>query len=137
MSETHCVECGSAFPIRQPGYVGGTGYATRPEDGERICYECCAKHDRETMIKHGKIALYLVKTGNKARNMGLDYHDVYEISNWPGTLKFKVQPGAVKPFRHPFSRDALIAYCVGPDGATWSAKNIGDNEIAHCRRIKG
>lgn len=126
-----CGQCGGPF-IR----IGGApGYGTRP-DGVRVCYACCAENDERDMIATGKATLYLVKTGRVDRMaMGLDKPFVWEVSNWPGTWRRRTF-GAPQAFNHPFTRHAVIAYFAGPDGFVWSARNIGDSQIAHCRRLK-
>lgn len=129
-----CGQCGAPFCASGLG----AGYGIRASDHMRICYACCGDNDRRDMIETGRAVLYLTSTRKAERPAGsLIRHVVYEVTNWPGSLRFKVQPGAVRSFRHPFARNAKIAYFTGPDGATWSAKNIGDSDIAHCRRIKG
>ena len=132
-----CGCCGGPFyPRHWPGGGGSPGYGVRP-DGTRICYECCADDDRKQMIEgDGRITLYLVETTKVDRMAcGLDKPKVWEITNWPGTLRLRCY-GPPKSFHHPFARHAVMAYFRGPDGKTWSAKNVGDNQIAHCRRLK-
>ena len=92
------------------------------------------------MKAHGKIALYLTKTGQIDKNaMGLDKPPGWQIGNWDNSFSIKTF-GVPRKFRHPFSRNAsamaVIVYFPGPDGHVWSARNIGDNDIAHCRRLK-
>lgn len=115
-----CAACGATKPVQTNG---GTGYACR-DDGALICYACCAITDRENILRDGKACLYLTKTDAKH----------WEVINWPGTLRFAAYH--VAPMRHPWARQARIAYFTGPDGKRWYAKNIGDSQIAHCRRLK-
>lgn len=117
-----CDECLSALPINLPGHFGGVGYAIGRQ-GESFCYACCAKHDRANMVADGKSVLYLAKQDDGS----------WAVTNWPGSLSFPAR--GVRKMRHPWARHALIAYFTGPDGRTWSAKNIGDSQIAHCRRL--
>lgn len=111
-----CDDCGKEKPTQKEG---GTGYG-KTKDGKVVCYDCCALRDKADMVERGNTTLYLVG---------------HEVTNWPGTLRFPVT--SLRAFRHPFSRHAVMAYFDGPDGSRWSAKNIGDTQIAHCRRLKG
>ncbi len=92
--------------------------------------------ERSIMIDQGKITLYLTDTG-KVDNMamGLDKPNEWRIGNWDNSFSIKTF-GVPRKFRHPFSWQATIVYFPGPDGHVWSARNIGDNQIAHCRRLK-
>jgi hypothetical protein len=110
---------GSGQGCAGSGYDGGTGYGYRGADRAPLCYDCCAMIERRDMIETGRGNLYLV--GKK-------------LSDWPGLLTFTVIWKV--PFHHPFSRSAVIAYFVGPDGKPWSAKRIGDMDLCHSRRIK-
>jgi len=126
-----CGQCGG--PFYASGFTPGYGYA---ESGLRICYACCGDNDRQSMIETGKATLYLVKTNRPDRMApGLDKPSVWEVINWPGSWRRRTY-GPPKRFNHPFTRDAWIAYFAGPDGHVWSARNIGDSQIAHCRRLK-
>lgn len=117
----HCNRCRQIKETA--GHGGGTGFAVRPDD-TLICYACCGQTDRLDMLATGKAVLYLSKSAA----------DDWHVGNWPGTLKFRT--GQPRKFRHPWSRHAVMAYFTGPDGKPWSAKNIGDSQIAHCRRLK-
>lgn len=118
-----CSSCRQIKPMRQDG---GTGYAVT-FDGVLHCYACCAVTDRSRMCAGERTVLYLVK-----RIVG--GAPLWFVENWPGTLSFR----ATDPvrFNHPFSPQAQIVYFTGPDKARWSARNIGDSQIAHCRRLK-
>ncbi len=88
------------------------------------------------MEKHGKISLYLIETNKiDTMAMGLDKPMIWKITNFDNSFSIKTF-GVPRKFRHPFSRMASIVYFPGPDGHVWSARNIGDNDIAHCRRLK-
>jgi len=88
------------------------------------CYACCGQTDKLRLQEQGKGILYL--TG--------DARQGWTLVNWPGTLTIK--PSCVRRMHHPFAHQAWIAY-FRMGGANWSAKNIGDSQIAHCRRLKG
>ena len=116
-----CDECFRALPINPPGAFT-TGYGIS-RDGVVCCYDCCAKHDKASMLADGRAVLYLAKQEGGS----------WAITNWPGSLSFPAR--GVRKMRHPWARTARIAYFTGPDGHEWSAKNIGDSQIAHCRRL--
>lgn len=102
-----------------------TGYGV-DSDGKRYCYTCCAQRDLSDMIETGRATLYLVdgSDGQSPR-----------VTNWPGSLFFTV--GHVRKGRHNIARVQRTAYFRGPDGATWIARQYGENsDIARCRRLK-
>lgn len=113
-----CDRCRFIKPVQTEG---GTGYGYPAGSDRMHCFACCGQTDRLDMIKTGKATLYLSKDGNG-----------WKITNWPGTLTIK--PSHVRSMNHPFACKAYIAYFRFA-GASWSAKNIGDSEIAHCRRL--
>lgn len=118
-------QCGDCHQIKPVQTDGGTGYATGPTDKPHalICYACCATRDCAEMRERGIATLYFT-IANDGRK---------EITNWPGTLRFQVTYAA--KFRHPFSKcGAWRGEFTGPDGKLWRFRNIGDNQIAHCRR---
>ena len=57
----------------------GAGYA-RDSKNNKICYECCAKEDKKNLLNLPKKEKYMLYLSG-------DY-----VTNWPGTLKFKVRP---------------------------------------------
>jgi len=103
--------------------MAGVGYATNSA-GERVCYACCAVADEKQMQEDGKITLYLESSPTREANT---------VTNWPGSLKFRVV--FWKKSKHAFGHNMIIAYFKDSNGAWWSAKNIGDTQIAHCRRL--
>jgi hypothetical protein len=118
-----CADCGQVKPVHTDG---GTGYATAPNDKPNglICYECCAIRDRAEMKQRGIATLYYTREIGKGEQIG----------NWPGTLTFRVLTS--RRFNHPFASEAYLGEFLGPDGELWRFRNIGDNQIAHCRRAK-
>lgn len=128
MSETFdCARCGEPKPIQKNG---GTGYANT-DDG-RVCYDCCAIRDKQTMVETNKIALYLTLVKDDPLNPQSHVH--WEVTNWPGTLRFKVR---VRQSDHNFAGkngrcDAWFIF----DGSVWHGVNIGDNQICRCKRTK-
>jgi hypothetical protein len=111
-----------------------TGYAIlcdKIDGGKRkICFACCAKRDKKEMIESGhskRLPLYLGK--------GKDEN--WEVSNWPGTLRFPVK--ARWTGNHNWYHVGKIEYVrfIGPDKKVWSGKCVGDwTQIVHCKRTK-
>lgn len=131
-----CSVCGKHCKKQTPF---GTGYAT-DEDGGRICYSCCADLDRSYMVDNGKHdGLYLVHNrDHKAPAVGMcgSGGAPYYVTNWPGTLKFAVY--GVRKSWHNFAghNGRRDFWFYGPDGFVWHGVNIGDNDLARCRRTK-
>jgi hypothetical protein len=116
-----CCDCSQEFPV---SHNGGTGYAREPDTWRFVCYGCCGKRDRAAMIERGKATLYL--TIRNAAN---------EVTNWPGTLRFRT--GAPHVSRHNIAGKRYDVWFTGPDGKTWHGVQYGDNtQICHCRRTK-
>lgn len=119
----YCAKCKRTKPTSKDG---GTGYA-RTDRGELVCYACCAEGDREWMKQHGKTVLYLTQSATEDGG-------TWRISNWPGTLKFDVW--GLRTSWHNIGRMRYDCWFHGPDGFVWHAVNIGDNQIARCKRTK-
>ena len=98
-----------------PGY--GIG-----KDGRTNCFDCCAKIDEANMIATGRF------TGYITRNLS-------QVSNWPGSLWFPVRSW-VRSSHNMAHTGRFDFWFVGPDGYEWHGVNIGDNEIARCKRTK-
>lgn len=112
-----CSNCGQTKPV---GTSGGTGYGYNA-DHSIICYECCAVQDRAEMIETGRAVLYLTDG---------------EVTNWPGTLRFKV--GQIRKGRHNMAGVRRDFWFAGPGNTTWHGVQYGENsQVAWCRRIKG
>jgi hypothetical protein len=115
-----CAKCGLKKPVQNQG---GTGYATN-DANERVCYACCADVDREYLRSHDRISLYLSK----------DKTGHYEITNWPGTLRFS--PYRVREGRHNIAGSRYDAW-FSFEGAGWHGVQYGENtQIIHCRKAK-
>jgi len=117
-----CADCGETIKYVNKSGCGGTGYATVREDGieKKVCYRCCAKRDCAEMAATGRIVLYLT-----AGSM---------VTNWPGTLKFRVAHS--RPGRHNFAGRMVSVWFTDSDGREWYGRNIGDNQILRCKRLK-
>lgn len=98
----------------------GTGYGTYL-DGKRYCYSCCALRELSDMQSTGKAVLYLTNE---------------DISNWPGTLRFRILHKRVS--RHNWGlkrRD--VWFRIPQDNHLWHGYQIGDNsQLLHCKRTK-
>lgn len=100
----------------------------RLENGDLVCYDCCADLDRAAMKEHGKIQLYLVK-----RDSG------WMVTNWPNTLQFSAmvtvhKDGHYSPLcGYMERRDCWFSF----DGHLWHGKSVGDwTEVCHCKRLQ-
>lgn len=122
-----CDDCDEA--IASPGqlsfdYYGGTGYGI--VDGRKVCYACCGKRDRQTMIDRGIFTGYLT----------VDRHGMRFV-NWPDSLRFDVaehRRSEASCFGRRISR--IDAWFRGPDGFMWHAVCRGDMDLATARRLK-
>lgn len=139
-----CHQCKQVKPVKT---TGGTGYAYYDDD-RPVCYDCCGENDRKEMIEVGKIVLYLsCEPARKLRRPnGLPYtpetlHEgpgrktAGEVTNWPGTLRFKCH---TRVGRHNIAGYRYDCWFTGPDGKQWHGVTYGDNtQLCHCRRLKG
>ena len=117
-----CKTCG--YAITSSNEVG-TGYAIN-ESGDMVCYSCCAKEEKRWMIENGKIDLYLIRRDN--------LESMYEVSNWPGTLRFPVR--CVKTGKHNIAKVRKDVW-FNFDGYVWHGVQYGnDSEICHCKKTK-
>jgi hypothetical protein len=117
-----CFRCREVKPLQTSG---GTGYGA-DGNGNLICYSCCADIDREDMRRTGKATLYLTA--------GAD--GTADVTNWPGTLRFRTGP--VRRGRHNMAGTRYDVWFTGPDGKEWHGVQYGENtQIVHCKRVKG
>jgi hypothetical protein len=127
-----CDRCNQTI-IRPSEYLPGYGTI----DGQKLCYACCADVERESMIRTGKATLYLVSSNETILNgnaAGLS-RKVYEVTDWPGKLRFSVPH--VRRSVHNLATWRYDFQFTGPDGKVWSGVNYGDNtQIARCKRLK-
>jgi hypothetical protein len=101
-----------------------TGYGN-DKDGNPICYPCWGEIDKEWMVKHGKITLYLTRGNNE---------DV--VCNWPGSLMFLVK--RLRTGRHNIAGTQTHVWFTGPEGKTWWGRQYGRwSELCHCKRLGG
>jgi len=104
----------------------GTGYATT-NDGAIICYACCAKRDYATMLHAGD-----------SRSLPLYWDpNTREVTNWPGSLRYKVALTDIKTGRHNIGRSRTDVWFAPGDGYIWHGVQIGDwNTVCHCKRTR-
>ncbi len=124
-----CSKCHQSKEVRNSG---GIGYG-KNDQGEKFCYDCIADLDRQIMIDTGhsrNLPLYLI---NKQFHLNDRFSDG-EVSNWPGTLKFRCR---VKRGNHNIARYRYDVWFNGPDGYVWHGVQIGEwTQICHCKRTK-
>ena len=114
----HCVKCN-----QDKEYVSDftTGYA-RTDNG-KVCFDCCAKQDKEYMRATGHIDLYLV-----------DDQTLPRVTNWPGTLSIPCT--GVKIGNHNIAGrryDVWFAF----EGYWWHGVQYGHNtQVCHCKKTK-
>ena len=126
MKETLCVRCGGVC-------TGRVGYRREPgkaNDGP-YCYSCCAVGERIQMQETGKATLYLTRkmimTGKGLRP------GAFEITDWPGRLRFDVQ--FIKEGRHNIAGTRIDVWFLGPKGIMWHGTQYGKNtDLVHCKR---
>ena len=129
MDHKVCSDCGATCV----GSGINTGYATLRDTGAVICFECCGKRDRATMIETGhskNLPLYLrtvVQPGGT--------HGKSEVTNWPGTLRFPVW--GLTQGRHNMARTRTDIWFNGPDGRVWHGVQYGNfTQVVHCKRTR-
>lgn len=125
-----CKICRLEKPVQTNG---GTGYAV-DNQGQKVCYACCAYVDRQEMVKEGRIVLYLTcepayfvkhPLGRKTRGT---------VSNWPGTLTFNCH---TRTGKHNIAGIRYDCWFTGPDGYEWYGVGYGENsQIVRCQRTK-
>ena len=129
--EFTCVDCGKTKPVTKPG---ATGYVIRATDNNlnklagKICFACCAINDWQVMQAKGhskNLPLYL-SSNNNGR---------WEVSNWPGTLRFKV--AEYRQGRHNWAGTRTDVWFIDRAGRQWHGVQIGENtQVCHCKRLK-
>ena len=121
--EFTCDECGQHI-VHKSDLT--TGYAI---DGQnrKICYECSADIDRQSMVETGHsrhLPLYLTISDGK-----------HEVTNWPGTLRFRATHH--RTGRHNLGGTRTDVWFVGPDGYIWHGVQISEqSQVCHCKRTK-
>lgn len=102
-----------------------TGYGI-DADGHKVCFACCGKADAEMMRRDGRMTLYLTRIPGTFR---------FRVSNWPDSLSFPVS--VAWGGKHNLGGRVTFVRFIGPDGAVWSGRQVGDNsQLCYCRRTK-
>jgi len=113
-----------------------TGYGRDYDTGDIICFQCCGEQDKDTMAecKPGdKFTLYLTLYNGWSKDRKLV--DFPKVSNWPGTLKFRVQSWVTG--RHNWGLNRYDVWFKDHTGAWWWGVQYGDNtQIVHCKKLK-
>lgn len=93
------------------------------KDHNKICYDCVAELDRQTMIDQGN-----------SNHLPLYFdNDRMEVTNWPGTLRFPVT--GARHGGHNIAGQRVDLWFWGPDGYQWHGVQYGTfTQIAHCKR---
>lgn len=113
---TEVLDCGH---VPSPHDANTTGYGVTP-GGLAMCWDCCARLDESTMDTNGRIALYLHER---------------EVTNWPGSLKFRVVEK--RKSRHNIAGVRYDVWFHDRHGKTWHGVQYGNNtQVVRCRRLK-
>lgn len=143
--EFTCALCGIAKVYTKEG-GGTTGYAHRLDSDEKVCFDCCAREDIAFMRAHDRITLYLNVPDQMPFSVG--YYPgtgpatsrtpatgEWTVTNWPGTLSFKVIRRSFGA--HNVAGRRYDVWVNGPDGHVWHGVQYGDmTQICRCRRTK-
>lgn len=122
INEYDCFKCHKHITYNTEGQVGA-GYGLDENDNP-ICYNCCAIVDRDTMDEEGWFVLYLVKRDK-------DYY----VSNWPGTLEYKVDSYSYG--RHNIAGTRVDVWFTDYKGKKWWGARYGNNtQLCRCKRLK-
>lgn len=132
MTVIHCTVCGEIIPSAPKGAIT-TGYGLDAVTGSPVCYGCCAKRDMEDMRSSGRATLYLHMTPVRIKR-GWKMLDGIKISNWPGSLEFKVLNDTAKISQTNWGLTRVDVWFEF-DKFVWHGKLIGDNtQLLHCRK---
>jgi hypothetical protein len=113
----------------------GTGYGIN-RAGRLSCYACCGIEDRKSLIETGKQIGYLSydQEPKLYRRTGLDFLKNGKYGNWPGT--FTIPISSVRRSFNNFGA-VRLDFWFTLEGARYWGVNIGDNQLARVKRIKG
>lgn len=115
-----------------------TGYGTT-QDGEIHCFDCCALDDIDQMKETGEIVLYLTMKDDQlpgeTTGKTYGYMTPETLTNWPGSLKFKILSWSRG--RHNWGLPRFDLWFKGPDNKIWYGRFIGKwTQLTYCRRTK-
>lgn len=114
-----------------PSGITDNGYGTY-NNGDILCFACCAERDKAVMRKTGRAVLYL-KSGEFPKHYyGANYADG-KVVNWPGTLSI---PCRIKKGSHNIAGTRYDVWFIF-EGHNWHGVQYGENtQICRCRRLK-
>ena len=120
MEKVFCADCGKE--CKSDGF--GTGYGIERSTNKKICYDCCAKRDLEELnsleIGKGRVIQYLNWRTN-------------EVTNWPGTMRFKV---VCKEGFHNIARVQRNVWFSYKGKRFHGVQYGNDSEICYIKRVK-
>ena len=106
--------------IVKPTDTLAVGYG-KNDNGEKVCYPCCAERDKEYMREHGKITLYLDDK-------------VDTVSNWPGSLRIKVIDRKIG--KHNWNVERTDVWFQFEGNMWWGVHYGSSHQLINCRRLK-
>lgn len=110
------------------------GYGKTAE-GKKHCYECCAKQDRESMLRLGKTCLYLtIDTEVNSHGSNQWVHGDHKLTNWPGSFEIKIK--CLKKGNHNIAGNRYDLWFEFEGGQWWGVQYGDNTQIAHCKRLK-
>lgn len=128
-----CMDCKETKPVHTDG---GTGYA-RTRAGRKVCYACCAVRDVKDMQRTGRAVLYLTRKANVGEGLGYMHSwqpHLWEVTNWPGTLRFTV--AQLRKGHHNIAGERVDVWFHDSNGTTWHGVQLGSNtQIVRCKRL--
>lgn len=100
------------------------------ENGNTLCYACCAERDRKSMRETGQRVLYLTR---ETTSETLKTYRHY-VTNWPGSLKIQVYYS--KTGRHNMARKRTDVWFTF-EGYVWHGTQYGSgSDLCYCKRTK-
>lgn len=112
-----CSVCGQAKPVPTDSCTTGYGYDA---ENRKVCFACCAIRDKAQMDADGKTVLYLGEN---------------EVTNWPGTLRYRVWRMVIG--RHNMAGKRFDVWFHDHLGKSWHGVQYGEmTQLCHCRRLK-
>ncbi|MFA4973549.1 MAG: hypothetical protein WC683_13125 [bacterium] len=129
---TVCDECHKAIEVPEGSVT--TGYGVDKE-GRKVCFSCCAEHDKATMAEGQDPVLYLTEQKSPEGNGFLRRA---EVSNWPGSLKFPAVVVARSKQYTPSGGqyDRVTAHFRDHLGRPWRIEVRGDMQCGRSRLLK-
>lgn len=110
----YCVDCPQASGLKRVvyEYAGGTGYATLPDNGGRLCYQCAAMRNVAEAKKCGKAIFYLYSDS---------FGKPIDVGDWTGVIKM--------PVTHYLRNGKKLVVWFRLDGEEWRGINNGNDDL--------